>query len=200
MIIDVSKELKDVMQIGRVGENIVTEIQFDFSKWVEAYGAGGDFYLTARQPQSDVSYPIVVTVDENIATWTITNSDLLITGFGKVEAWYRIGDAVKASAIFDTWIGESLDGSGEIPDPYESWMEEIIELKNQTITAAEDANEAAAEAEGYKQAAEEARDQAEEALDQTESSIVAALRNNLKFVDANNDGNIEILITGGQAT
>ena len=79
-------------------------------------------------------------------------------------------------------------------------MEDIVELKNQTITAAEDANEAAAEAEGYKRAAEEARDQAEEALDQTESSIVAALRNNLKFVDANNDGNIEILITGGQAT
>lgn len=193
MLVKVSECLSNDLLIGRTGENDVTEVKFDFSKWVEDYGESGTFYLTARLPGATVSYPAEVTVDENVATWTVKNSDLAVKGYGQVEAWYSIDEKVKASAIYGTYIGESLDESGEIPDPYESWMEEIIELKNQTITAAEDASEAAAEAEGYKQAAEEARDQAE-------SSIVAALRNNLKFVDANNDGNIEILITGGQAT
>lgn len=200
MLVNVSECLCNDLLIGRTGENDVTEVQFDFSKWVEDYGENGTFYLTAKLPGATVSYPAEVAVDENIATWTVKNSDLAVKGYGQVEAWYSIDEKVKASAIYGTYIGESLDESGEIPDPYESWIEEIIELKNQTITAAEYANEAAAEAERYKQAAEEARDQAEEALDQTESSIVAALRNNLKFVDANNDGNIEILITGGQAT
>lgn len=200
MLVNVSECLCNDLLIGRTGENDVTEVQFDFSKWVEEYGENGTFYLTARLPGATASYPAEVTVDGNVATWTVKNSDLAVKGYGQVEAWYSIDEKVKASAIYGTYIGESLDESGEIPDPYESWMEEIIALKDQTITAAGDANEAAAEAEGYKQAAEEARDQAEEALDQTESSIVAALRNNLKFVDANNDGNIEILITGGQAT
>lgn len=190
MIIDVSKELKDVMQIGRVGENIVTEIQFDFSKWVEAYGAGGDFYLTARQPQSDVSYPIVVTVDENIATWTITNSDLLITGFGKVEAWYRIGDAVKASAIFDTWIGESLDGSGEVPSPYESWLQEVEQLKEDAEAARDEAADSADDAEDQANAARGYAEAVQEA-------VINALEHNLLFLDDNNDGNIRIEILQG---
>ena len=200
MLVNVSECFFNDLLIGRTGENDVTEVQFDFSKWAKDYGENGTFYLTARPPGATVSYPAEVTVDGTVATWTVKNSDLAVKGYGQVEAWYSIDEKVKASAIYKTYIGESLDESGEIPDPYESWMEDIIALKNQTISAAEDANEAAAEAEGYKQAAEEARDQAEEALDQTESSIVTALRNNLKFVDANNDGNIEILITGGQAT
>ena len=189
MLVNVSECLCNDLLIGRTGENDVTEVQFDFSKWVEEYGENGTFYLTARLPGATVSYPAEVTVDGTIATWAVKNSDLAVKGYGQVEAWYSIDEKVKASAIYGTYIGESLDESGEIPDPYESWMEEIIELKNQTITAAEDANEAAAEAEGYKQAAEEARDQAE-------TNVINALENNLKFIDENNDGNIEISIGG----
>lgn len=189
MLVNVSECLCNDLLIGRTGENDVTEVQFDFSTWVEEYGENGTFYLTARLPGSNVSYPAEVTVDGTVATWTVKNSDLAVKGYGQVEAWYSIDEKVKASAIYGTYIGESLDESGEIPDPYESWMEEIIELKNQTITAAEDANEAAAEAEQYKQDAETARDQAE-------ANVINALQNNLKFVDAENDGNIVISIGG----
>lgn len=174
-MIDVTKELCSRLQIGRVGENVVTDIQFDFSAWVEKYGAGGNFYLTVRAPKSDTSYPAMVTIDGTVATWSVTSSDLSVVGFGKVEAWYSIGDAVKASTIYDTWVGESLDGEGEVPDPYESWMQEVESYKAGAVAAAESAEQAKLDAQTAQGRAESAQTAAESARDTAVSAKETAV-------------------------
>lgn len=128
--------------LGRLGENNYTVVRFDVSAWLgEVPGAVIGLYN--QRPGDNAAYPVVgITVDGGIATWTVTSAELTQTGEGKCELVAIAGEVVAKSALFRTMVFDALDGSGEVPEPWEEWQQQFIILKGEAEQAAERAEEA----------------------------------------------------------
>lgn len=128
--------------LGRLGENERTQFVFDVADWLEEYPAA-TIAMYNQLPHSEESYPVVISQPENgKVTWTVADSELQTEGYGRCELVAVEGETVVKGHIWKTRILESLDGTGDVPDPWESWMTEFTQLKG----AAEDAAEAAEDA------------------------------------------------------
>jgi hypothetical protein len=124
------------------GENLVTEYAFDFSPWVEAWGDGA-FFIKVERPDGEVYVAAGVQIEDNIATWTITNVETAIPGTGRCELNFTVDETHKKSAVIPTYCFQPLPYEGEIPSAYEDWMVEIGELAHEASTSAEAAQAAA---------------------------------------------------------
>ena len=162
--------LPDTLYLDYRGENEVLTYDFDFSAWVNEYGNGT---LTIRHKRVTDAHAYVVpsvTIEGNVATWTVTNTDNAVKGYGIAELWYMVGDKKKASALISTVVLESLAETGAVPDPEQDWLDQVTELKDD---------------------AEQARDDAEDfAQDAYDSAQDAA--NVFTFSDPDDDGNVII--------
>lgn len=114
------------INIGRVGEHITQFVVFDFTAWKKEFGQGTIFLLHKRS-QDSVAYPISLNVDDAFATWTITSSDTQFEGVGECELVYIIDNRIAKSKIWKTINERSLDGSGDVPEPWQPWVDEILE-------------------------------------------------------------------------
>ena len=129
--------------LGRLGEQNVTEVAFDISDWLTEYGEGGEVLLLIQRPGDSAAYPVEPEVADGLAVYTLTEADTQYVGKGRLQLRYSIGgELIKKSQIYSTVTLAALDGSGETPEPWQSWVDELTELKN-------DAEEAAQEASGY---------------------------------------------------
>ena len=132
--------------IGYVGENLVTEIAFDFTDWLEEYGEGAPV-LRFRRNGDDQAYPVTLTLEEgNLAIWTVTNTDLFFQGDGEGQLQYVVDEAVKKSRIFKVAVERSLETTEEEPDPYDDWMDALIQLTSESETNAYNASVSATNA------------------------------------------------------
>lgn len=132
-----------VVALGRLGENEYTVVRFDVSAWLSEYPEAV-IGLYNQRPGDTEAYPVAgITVGGGIATWTVTSAELTQTGEGKCELVAIAGEVVAKSAIFRTMVFDALDGSGEAPEPWEEWQQQLIILKNEAEQAADRAEEAA---------------------------------------------------------
>ena len=145
--------------LGYEGENIVTGVIFDYSSWRELYGVGA--LTLAVQPSGNSNpYPVALTtIDDTHALWTLTKTDLNEEGAGRCQLTYVVREAIKKSAVFVYKAGYSMDATGEIPDPYISYFEQILETGAQVQADAAAAEQAKEDAET---AAQDARASADE--------------------------------------
>lgn len=128
--------------LGRLGENEYTLIRFDVSAWLEEL-PGAVIGLYNQRPGDNVAYPVAeINVDGGIAIWTVTSTELTKTGEGRCELVAIAGEVVAKSMIFRTMVFDALDGSGEAPEPWEEWQQQLIILKNEAEQAADRAEEA----------------------------------------------------------
>lgn len=122
--VDVSSSKKPVLQVGYQEENEVTDVLFDISAWVEEYG-GGTAGLRVKRPQNseEESYELSLPISENVATWTVSETDTYNRGNGKVQLKYYVGSALKESAVYTYKVGKSIVGSDNPVDPFDTWIE-----------------------------------------------------------------------------
>lgn len=124
--------------LGWQNENKVKEVYFDASKWVAEYGAG--ILTLAIQRNGDTQpYPKALTDD----TWTIEAVDVEKKGIGEFQVTFTVGEQVKESAVYKFFVERSLDSTGDMPDPYISYFEQIIEVGAQAEADADRAEAAA---------------------------------------------------------
>ena len=135
------------------GENLVTEYSFDFSPWVEAWGDGA-FFIKVERPDGEVYVAAGVQIEDNIATWTITNVETAIPGTGRCELNFTVDETHKKSAVIPTYCSAPLPYEGEVPSAYEDWMVEIGELAHEAQTAADSAQDALEQMESVTASAE----------------------------------------------
>lgn len=135
------------------GENLVTEYAFDFSPWVETWGYGA-FFIKVERPDGEVYVAAGVQIEDNIATWTITNVETAIPGTGRCELNYTVNGVHKKSAVIPTYCSQPLPYEGEVPSAYEDWMVEIGELAHEAQTAADSAQDALEQIESVTASAE----------------------------------------------
>ena len=181
----------NVIRIGRTSENDAEIVCFDVSDWPVLYGAGGAFVLMHQRPGDAQPYLCEASMaDDGFLEWTVKDVDVAVIGRGEAQLTYQIGTVVAKSCIFITLIQRSLGQAGELPEPYEDKIDELIETAaNITVEAnrAEAAKEAAQTAQGKaedaqtaaetaQRKAEEAQAGAEAAKRQTDAAAVAALQ------------------------
>lgn len=124
--------------LGRLGENEHTQVVFDVSSWLEEY-PDASIGLYYQLPYAADSYPVVISAPvRGKVTWTVGANELQIVGNGKCELVAVKGETVVKGQIWRTIIYDALDGQGEFPEPWESWMTEFTELAGEAQDHAED--------------------------------------------------------------
>ena len=116
------------IRIGRTAENEARVVRFNVSDWQGIYGPGGAFILMHQRPNDDEPYICQASVAEDgWLEWVVKAADLQRTGRGQLQLSYVVNEQIAKSMIFTTRISRSLDQSGELPEPYEDMIEELIE-------------------------------------------------------------------------
>ena len=163
------------IKIGRTSENDAQIVRFDVSDWPDLYGSGGSFVLVHQRPNDEQPYVCAAAVAaDGWLEWIIQDTDVQITGKGEAQLTYVVNSVVAKSVIFTTKISRSLGQAGDLPEPYEDKIDELIETAaNITVEAnrAEAAKEAAETAQGK---AEDAQGAAETAQGKAEAAQAAA--------------------------
>lgn len=135
------------VMIGYVGESGVTQVVLDFSAWAEVYG-DGVITLGVQRSRDASWYPVALSVDGTTAAWLVSRTDTNVEGMGVARFAYAVGGAEKRSAVWQFFVDRGLQSpEGDAPDPYESWVETLTELGEETLENAQDAQEAAEDAE-----------------------------------------------------
>ena len=91
--------------------------------------------LAALLPGEATPYPCSVSQEKNTLIWPLTSADTSVSGTGKCELSYYVGEQLIKSVIFQTYIAESLAAPGDAPDPRESWIEDILTSGADAIAA-----------------------------------------------------------------
>ena len=161
--------------LGRTGENDVEAVSFDVKDWPDLYGAGGSFVLVHKRPGDTQPYLCATAVaSSGRLVWVIKAEDLQFTGRGEAQLSYVVDSKVAKSVIFTTRISRSLEQEGELPEPYESMIEELIAAAANITTEADRAETARDAAETAQGKAEDAQEAAETAQGKAEDAQEAA--------------------------
>lgn len=126
-----------VLQLGRQGENNARQIVFDITDWKAEFGADGTAALLAQRPGETEPYPVDIVVSGSAVTWLVSAADTAKPGiYGQAELQYRIGEVVVKSAIWRTFVADSLGvPSPEPPEPQQAWVDQVLDAAKQVETA-----------------------------------------------------------------
>lgn len=128
------------IKLGRLGENDCRGICFpELSGLLKMYPDAYVSILNYRPTDPD-AYPVnpaYIDIDDGEICWRVQSGDLAFVGKGQCEVIITKYPAISKSYIYDTEILEALDGSGDPPDPWTSWQEDVIENANRAEAAAE---------------------------------------------------------------
>ena len=141
MVIDITTDTIEKIDIGRQYENHVVDVTFDYTDWAEEFGEGTLRLLVMRRGD-EVPYSPELEVDGTTATWHVSSLDTEIRGVGKIECTYVVDDQVKKSAVARTSVKAGIYGNGEPRDPFEAFLDALEELAETTQEYGEAAVEA----------------------------------------------------------
>lgn len=163
-----------VIKQGEYGE----ELSFDCSGWIAEFGPGSVGWLIQR-PYDSSAYPLPDVEDGNISTITLTETESEFVGKGLLEVFF-VNDGQTDKRISHTFtfiIEPSLQNLGEVPEPWESYVDAVHADAVAAEEARQDAEEAEQSAERFAQDAEGSAQRAESAeqsiLDLTADATVS---------------------------
>lgn len=119
------KASPDGLFIGRQGENLAREIEFNINDWIDTFGEGSVFALYRRK-DDEAPYPLNPTVADGKAVWTITNVDTAYTGSGECELRYVVDDVIVKSMTYKTFVSPSLKGEMNPPEALPDWVADVL--------------------------------------------------------------------------
>ena len=146
-----------ILPLGRQMEHGVRQVWFDLSYLIENFGEGTATLV--HQRNQDLAPYIVSTEQTNTnLMWTIDETDTAYEGFGRAEIRWVVDDDLAKTVIYKTNVMKSLTAQTEIPEPLESWYDQMLEqigdsqgYAEQAAQSAQDASQSAQEAESAKQ-------------------------------------------------
>ena len=164
----VTAEERIAISLGRQGENFVETVRFPVDGLAELYGVG-DFELLHKRVNDPGPYPCPITLSQDGKTvdWVVRNSDVAMVGRGVAEFIYSVNGAVAKSVVYTTSTLPAIDGGGDVPEPYEDWVNAVL---NAAHNAAADAEAEVEEAERQRVQAENGRVNAENTRVDNESA------------------------------
>ena len=145
-----------VINIGKIKENLVTEVELP----APGFG-GGSYAVLLRRPKEDQPYPVAARHEGGSLIWTVKTADTAIAGTGKLECrWYGDNGEVAKSQTYMVRITDGLPDPTEAPEAWEGFMGQVARNAQAAQTAA---GEAKANADGAAASAGIAQDAATKA-------------------------------------
>lgn len=151
-----------ILPLGRQMEHGVRQVWFDLSYLVENFGAG-TAVLVHQRNQDLAPYIVSAVQTGNRLEWTLDETDTAYEGFGRAEIRWTVDDTLAKTVIYRTNVAKSLTAQIDIPEPLESWYDQMIQQIGDNQGYAEQAE----------QSAQNASDSADRA-EQTAEAIEAA--------------------------
>jgi len=145
--------------LGYAGEDSVEAVDFDFSSWVEEYGAG-TITLEIMRASDTAPYTPLLTIDGTTARWTISDVDTARRGPGVAQFIYTPSGKRKKSAVFKFYVGKSIR-SDDDTDPWQDLLNRLEELLGEMQQQAADTRENAEAADQSAQDAAQSESNAE---------------------------------------
>ena len=125
------------LDIGRQGEYDTRQIVFDISYLINNFGEGTAEVLH-RRSMDEAPYLVNTVQSGSTLTWVADANDTAYVGIGNAEIRWYVTEGMAKSIMYKTRVMPSLTVSGEVPDEYESWYEQMIAyLNGRTIASAE---------------------------------------------------------------
>ena len=137
-MIVVSKDANStgVIPLGRCGENEARQIRFGIGWLIETYGEGTATLVHFRS-RDEAPYIVDSERDGDELVWTVTGGDTTYPGVGKCEIRWTVDEMLAKTVIFGTEVLPSITGDTVMPEPLESWYDQMIEyLDGKTVTGA----------------------------------------------------------------
>lgn len=130
-----------VINIGKIKENLVTEVELP----APGFG-GGSYAVLLRRPKEEQPYPVTARHEGGSLLWTVQTADTAIAGTGKLECrWYGDNGEVAKSQTYMVRITDGLPDPTEAPEAWEGFMGQVARNAQAAQTAA---GEAKANADG----------------------------------------------------
>lgn len=149
---------RGLVEIGKIKENLVTEVAFDCADLGDGSGA---YAVVFQRPKDAAPYPVAFRAEWPSIVWVVQAADTAKAGTGKVEIrWYGDGDQVGKSKTYMVRITDGLPDPTEAPEAWEGFMGQVAQNAQAAQTAA---GEAKANADGAAASAGVAQDAAAEA-------------------------------------
>lgn len=122
--INVATDTTSTIKIGYEDESAVTQVIFNLSSWVSEYGEG-TCTLWVRRNTDTEGYPATVTFENGYATWTVSESDTSVPGWGEAQIAYTVDDVKKRSAVYGVFTEKSIESGASTPSAYAAWAESL---------------------------------------------------------------------------
>lgn len=124
-------ELGIPIPIGVSGENNIESFKFGYGDWASLYG-DGVLSINHQRPGDTYPYPCTITTEDFIATWEISATDTQYSGQGRIQVVYMVNGTVKKTMIGNTLIESSLGENVGAVDPISSYIDTMVDIKNDT--------------------------------------------------------------------
>lgn len=156
------------INIGHRGENGVTQIRFQIPSDLLTWS----YTVYVRRPGEVDSYPAAnIARQDGSIVWTVSDVDTGNAGKGEVQIRYTSGTNKEKTMVYPTFTDKSIDMSpGDIPDAYETWLDALTDLAEQTHENAENAAESEANAKTSEDNAKASEQAAAESATQAHTS------------------------------
>lgn len=141
MAYKVVPDRQGVINIGKIKENLVTEVELP----APGFG-GGSYAVLLRRPKEEQPYPVTARHEGGSLVWTVQTADTAIAGTGKLECrWYGDNGEVAKSQTYMVRITDGLPDPTKAPEAWEGFMGQVARDAQAAQTAA---GEAKANADG----------------------------------------------------
>ena len=150
-----TKSQQCAVPLGIQGENETIVYTADMSDWLEQWPEGV-IALVLQPPDGSAAYMGNTSLDREtgVVSWTITEFDTAIVGYGKGELRLVSGGVVKKSWTFATYTRPSVLAAASVPpEPVPDWITTLMQTIDGIPDLIEQAEDAAEAAEGSAQEA-----------------------------------------------
>lgn len=111
--------------LGYEGEKNHTQVIINCNAFFSRY-PNATATMVAQPPKGDI-YPVTLTKSGKTLTWDVSEGDLAYAGSGRFQITFTQNNEVIKTAIGSYSINQSMNATGDPPEPIETWLEEAQE-------------------------------------------------------------------------
>lgn len=128
-----------IIQIGKIKENLVTEVELPAPGF-----EGGSYAVLLQRPRVKQPYPVMARTEGRRLIWTVQTEDTEIPGTGKLECWwYGDNREVAKSQTYMVRITDGLPDPTKAPEAWEGFIGQVARNAQAAQTAAGEAKASA---------------------------------------------------------
>lgn len=128
---------RGLVEIGKIKENLVTEVVFDCADLGDGSGA---YAVVFQRPKDAGPYPVAFRAEWPNIIWVVQAADTAKPGTGKVEVrWFGNGDQVGKSKTYMVRINDGLPDPTEAPQEWAGYIGQVAQNAKRAETAADSA-------------------------------------------------------------